>query len=56
MLFQKAQKPFSPSFPEWLLCAETIAQRPRIRAYLDSDRRIKFNKQGIFRHYPELDC
>lgn len=34
----------------------TIAQRPRIRAYLDSDRRIKFNEQGIFRHYPELDC
>ena len=32
-----------------------IAQRPRIRAYLDSDRRIAFNEQGIFRHYPELD-
>ncbi len=33
----------------------TVAQRPRIRAYLDSDRRLKFNEQGIFRHYPELD-
>jgi glutathione S-transferase len=32
-----------------------IAQRPRIRAYLKSDRRIAFNEQGIFRHYPELD-
>jgi glutathione S-transferase len=32
-----------------------IAQRPRIRAYLDSNRRIAFNEQGIFRHYPELD-
>jgi glutathione S-transferase len=30
-----------------------IAQRPRIRAYLDSNRRIAFNEQGIFRHYPE---
>lgn len=34
---------------------QAIAQRPRIRAYLESDRRIAFNKQGIFRHYPELD-
>ena len=32
-----------------------IAQRPRIHAYLDSNRRIAFNEQGIFRHYPELD-
>jgi glutathione S-transferase len=32
-----------------------IGQRPRIRAYLASNRRIPFNEQGIFRHYPELD-
>jgi glutathione S-transferase len=32
-----------------------IAQRPRIRAYLDSNRRIAFKEQGVFRHYPELD-
>jgi glutathione S-transferase len=32
-----------------------VAERPRIRAYLDSDRRIAFNEQGIFRRYPELD-
>lgn len=32
-----------------------VARRPRIRAYLDSGRRIAFNEQGIFRHYPELD-
>jgi glutathione S-transferase len=34
---------------------QAIAQRPRIRAYLNSDRRIPFNEQGIFRHYPDLD-
>jgi glutathione S-transferase len=34
---------------------DLIAKRPRIRAYLDSDRRIPFNEDGIFRHYPELD-
>jgi glutathione S-transferase len=32
-----------------------VAQRPRIHAYLASDRRIPFNEDGIFRHYPELD-
>ncbi|MGH6847681.1 MAG: glutathione S-transferase C-terminal domain-containing protein, partial [Methylocella sp.] len=34
---------------------QAIAERPRIHAYLNSDRRIAFNEQGIFRHYPELD-
>lgn len=34
---------------------DRVAARPRIRAYLDSARRIPFNDQGIFRHYPELD-
>jgi glutathione S-transferase len=32
-----------------------IQERPRIAAYLASGRRIPFNEQGIFRHYPELD-
>jgi glutathione S-transferase len=32
-----------------------IAQRPRIRAYLESARRVAFNEEGIFRHYRELD-
>ncbi len=33
-----------------------IAERPRIAAYLSSPRRIAFNEDGIFRHYPELDA
>jgi glutathione S-transferase len=32
-----------------------VAERPRIKAYLASDRRIPFNEDGIFRHYKELD-
>jgi len=32
-----------------------VAERPRIEAYLASPRRIAFNEEGIFRHYPELD-
>jgi glutathione S-transferase len=34
---------------------ERAAARPRLAAYLASPRRIPFNRQGIFRHYPELD-
>jgi glutathione S-transferase len=32
-----------------------IQERPRIAAYLESPRRIPFNEDGIFRHYPELE-
>ncbi|HEY8033110.1 MAG TPA: glutathione S-transferase C-terminal domain-containing protein, partial [Methylocella sp.] len=41
--------------PRVVALHQAVAQRPRIRAYLESDRRIAFNEQGIFRHYPELD-
>jgi len=34
---------------------EGVAAHRRLAAYLASDRRIPFNTQGIFRHYPELD-
>ena len=34
---------------------DRVAARPRLAAYLASPRRIPFNRQGIFRHYPELD-
>jgi glutathione S-transferase len=33
-----------------------VAGHRRLRAYLDSERRIAFNTQGIFRKYPELDA
>jgi glutathione S-transferase len=32
-----------------------VQERPRIAAYLESPRRIPFNEDGIFRHYPELE-
>jgi glutathione S-transferase len=34
---------------------DRVAVRPRLAAYLASARRIPFNRQGIFRHYPGLD-
>jgi len=32
-----------------------VSELPRISAYLQSSRRLKFNNHGIFRKYPELD-
>jgi glutathione S-transferase len=34
---------------------DRVAELPRVAAYLRSERRIRFNESGIFRHYPELD-
>jgi glutathione S-transferase len=33
-----------------------VRVKERLADYLASDRRIPFNRQGIFRHYPELDA
>jgi len=45
-----------PAFPRVSALADAVAQRPRIRAYLASERRLPFSVHGIFRHYPELDA
>jgi glutathione S-transferase len=34
---------------------EAVFARPRIKRYAASGRRLAFNNDGIFRHYPELD-
>ena len=34
---------------------EDVFSRPRIKRYVASGRRLPFNNEGIFRHYPELD-
>jgi len=34
---------------------ERVRSRPRVAAYLASERRLAFNEHGIFRRYPELD-
>jgi glutathione S-transferase len=35
---------------------DAVAEQPRIAAYLVSDRRLPFNEDDLFRHYPELDA
>jgi glutathione S-transferase len=42
--------------PRLVALRDRVAARPRIAAYLASERRIPFNEDGIFRHYPELDA
>jgi glutathione S-transferase len=39
------------------LCAlyDRVFERPRIALYLASGRRLAFNNDDLFRHYPELD-
>ena len=53
--FPRAMAGLEPDHPRVAALHDRIAARPRIAAYLASDRRIPFNEQGIFRHYPELD-
>ena len=53
--FPKTMKQQERRYPRLVALHDKIAARPNIRAYLDSDRRIPFNEDGIFRRYPELD-
>jgi glutathione S-transferase len=45
----------APDYPRLMALHQRVARRPRIAAYLASARRLPFNRQGIFRHYDELD-
>jgi glutathione S-transferase len=54
--FPRAMTRLEPKYPRVVAVHDMIATRPRIAAYLASDRRIPFNQHGIFRHYPELDA
>jgi glutathione S-transferase len=53
--FPRAMTRLEPKHPRVVALHDAVAARPRIAAYLASDRRIAFNQHGIFRHYPELD-
>jgi glutathione S-transferase len=53
--FPKAISRLAGKYRKLLNLHSRVAERPRIAAYLTSGRRVPFNRQGIFRHYPELD-
>jgi glutathione S-transferase len=54
--FPRAMRKASRRYPRLIALHSRIQDRPRISAYLASPRRIPFNNEGIFRHYPELDA
>jgi glutathione S-transferase len=53
--FPKAMGRITRKTPQLMALADRVRVRPNIAAYLASPRRITFNDEGIFRHYPELD-
>ena len=53
--FPKAFARVQVRIPRVVEVHDAVAGRPRLKAYLTSERRISFNLQGIFRRYRELD-
>ncbi|MGH8117552.1 MAG: glutathione S-transferase [Rhodanobacteraceae bacterium] len=53
--FPRAMRGLEGSLPHCVALHERVAARPNVAKYLASPRRIPFNEDGIFRHYPELD-
>ncbi|MBI2361476.1 MAG: glutathione S-transferase [Deltaproteobacteria bacterium] len=53
--FPRAMARLERTHPRLVALRDRVSTRPRIAAYLSSERRLPFNQQDIFRHYPELD-
>ncbi len=53
--FPNAWKSFAPQVPKLTALHAAVSERRGVAAYLASSRRLPFNEDGIFRHYPELD-
>lgn len=53
--FPKRMKRFEKQIPRLVSLHDHVAERPRVAAYLQSERRIPFNEWGVFRAYKELD-
>ena len=53
--FPRAMARRKSKWPRLLDLHRRVMARPRIAAYLASDRRLPFSTAGLFRHYSELD-
>jgi glutathione S-transferase len=53
--FPRAMKGIERAVPRVVAVHAKVAERPSIKKYLASERRLPFNEEGIFRSYPELD-
>uniref|UniRef100_UPI0035C9CA8C glutathione S-transferase n=1 Tax=uncultured Sphingomonas sp. TaxID=158754 RepID=UPI0035C9CA8C len=55
-MFPKRMAAIEGDYPAVVRIHGLVADLPGIRAYMKSDRRLPFDENGIFRHYPELDA
>jgi glutathione S-transferase len=53
--FPRRMAKLERKYPRVVALYDAVAARPRLAAYISSPRRLAFNQEGIFRHYPELD-
>ncbi len=53
--FPKTMNSLEPKYLGLVALHDKVAARQKIAAYLASERRLPFNEDDIFRHYPELD-
>ena len=54
--FAQRMKAIEGDYPKLIACHNAVAELAGIKDYLASERRLAFNEDGIFRHYPELDA
>jgi glutathione S-transferase len=54
--FPNAMSRLTRRLPRLLRVRDRVAARPRIAAYLASERRLPFSEDDVFRHYPALDA
>ena len=54
--FPERMATLAADIPALLALRDRVAELPGIASYLASERRLAFNEDGIFRHYPELDA
>ena len=53
--FPRRMATLAPDRPRLAALVEAVRTLPPVADYLASDRRLPFNEDGVFRHYPELD-
>jgi glutathione S-transferase len=53
--FPKRMKRFEKKVPRVIALHARVRKRPRIKAFLASDRHIPFSQWGIYRYFKELD-
>ena len=53
--FPRASRKALRACPRLRTLHDEVFARPRIREYVRSGRRLPFNNDDVFRHYPELD-